>query len=495
MHIVILPVLVPFFAGICVLFSKYLNKRSQQAISLLALGVLVFVNILALGAVVKNGTYIYQLGDWQAPFGISLVLDQLSAMMLLVTSLLALGALVYAINSKIDIRGSHFHVLFQMQLFGLNGAFLTGDVFNLFVFFEVLLIASYGLLLHGNGKERTKYGLHYVVLNLIGSSLFLFAVGTLYGILGTLNIADMALKVSQLSPENINVVAGAGLLLLLVFGLKAAMFPLYFWLPNAYASTSAPVASLFAIMTKVGIYSIIRVHGTIFGSGAGELNGYYLEWVLWLGMITMVLGTIGVMSSKKLSQQVAYLVLTSVATILIGIGSKVALGGTLYYMIHSTFVAGGFFLLVDVIAKARPGYYDSLIKSPSFRGIVLVGSIYFAYAVAVAGMPPLSGFFGKMMILQQAMANPYYGVIFAVVLICGLFVIISLVRSGVTLFYDLDYTKQMENSLVKKDFISVIYFMILLVSLVLFADPISNYTTSTALMLQDSSKYIIEVLR
>ena len=191
MHIVILPVLVPFFAGICVLFSKYLNKRSQQAISLLALGVLVFVNILALGAVVKNGTYIYQLGDWQAPFGISLVLDQLSAMMLLVTSLLALGALVYAINSKIDIRGSHFHVLFQMQLFGLNGAFLTGDVFNLFVFFEVLLIASYGLLLHGNGKERTKYGLPYVVLNLIGSSLFLFAVGTLYGILGTLNIADM----------------------------------------------------------------------------------------------------------------------------------------------------------------------------------------------------------------------------------------------------------------------------------------------------------------
>lgn len=493
----ILPILIPLFGAMAILFAKMLNHKAQQALSVLFIIMLIVINIIVLLDVLSIGHFVYQLGDWEAPFGITFVLDSFSAMMLLLTSLLALGALWYAVIRGIDGEGVNFHVLFHLQIFGLNGAFLTGDVFNLFVFFEVLLLASYALMLHGFGKERTRFGMHYMIINLVGSTLFLFAVGALYGILGTLNIADMAVQVSNLAPEDRGVVAAAGLLLLVVFGLKAAMFPLYFWLPGAYSATSAPVAALFAIMTKVGIYSIIRVHGTIFGSEAGVLSFYYIPWVLGLGLISIALATFGAMSSKGLKEQIAYLVLASVATILIAIGINTpeALSGAIFYLMHSTLIAGGFFLYAGSLGVLRGEYEDKFVRTPSFKSIILSGSIFFAFAVAILGMPPLSGFFGKMMILSGALGGSYTWIVFTAILASSILMIIAVTRAGSLMFY---HTKSDENPISNPIsfavYYPIFYLLTLATILVIFANPISEFTDQSALMLYDTASYIDKVL-
>jgi len=336
-----------------------------------------------------------------------------------------------------------------------------------------------------------------MVINLVGSSIFLFAIGTLYGILGTLNMADLALKISHLSADNTAVVATAGLLLLIVFGLKAAMFPLYFWLPGAYSSATAPVAALFAIMTKIGIYSIIRVHGTLFGELAGDLSYYYLPWVLGLGLITIILATIGVMSSKTLKEQVAYLVLVSVSILLIAIGinTPTSISGAIYYLIHSTLIAGGFFLLADVIASLRAEHKDRLERTARYKMMILSGSLFFVYAIAAASMPPFSGFIGKMMILLSAQSSEWMFLIFAVVLMTGLGVIVSLTRTGTLLFYHTKNDEEyIESTIDKSIFYPILYLFFITVLLVLFANPITSFIEQISAMIFDSQGYISKVL-
>lgn len=497
MHSAILPILIPLTAGILLLLAKHFGLKNQRILSVAMLIILIVISFLALPQVLQNNPVVYAVGGWQAPFGIVLVLDRLSILMIIITSLLALGALWYAIVSDTDKRGAHFHVLFHLQLFGLNGAFLTGDLFNLFVFFEILLLASYSLLLHGEGNGRTKAGLHYVVINLVGSTLFLFAVGTLYGILGTLNIADLAYKISILPSSDVGVVAAAGLLLLVVFGLKAAMFPLYLWLPGAYSKTSAPVAALFAIMTKVGIYAIIRVHGTIFSDNAGELANYYAPWVLNAGLITLIMATFGAMSAKELKNQIAYLVLASVSTLLISIGihSVAAMSGAIYYMIHSTLIAGGFFLLSDIIVRSRGQIRGKLIKAPLFSNSVFIGSLFFLYAIAIASMPPLSGFFGKLMILFAAIDHPHAGIVLTVVLLSGLLSIVTLAKTGSQIFYDTDNSAEpIHTKITNRYFPPVLFLFIFAPLMVIFANPITEFTQNTAEMIFDTNAYIEAVL-
>ena len=495
-HTPILPVILPLIVAFIILIIKKYGFKSQQIISLLSVFALIIISIYAFIKTSSQGVIVYSLGNWEAPFGIVLVLDQFSILMVMITSLLAFGALWYAMSEDIDKKGAYFHPLFQLQLFGINGAFLTGDLFNLFVFFEILLLASYSLLLHGQGEGRTKAGLHYVIINLVGSTLFLFAVGTLYGILGTLNIADMAYKVSTLSPDNVGVVAAAGLLLLIVFGLKAAMFPLYLWLPNAYGRTSAPIAALFAIMTKVGLYSIIRVHGTIFGENAQELAFYHIPWVLYLGLITLILATFGVLSAKDIRNQIAYLVLASVSILLvaIGINSKEALSGAIYYMIHSTLLAGGFFLVADVLIKARTsGCLEN--KMPIFKNPIMIGSLFFIFAIAAAGLPPLSGFFGKIMILSAALEHTQTGLILAVVLSSSLLIIVALAKSGTTIFYDTtSETNTSEYKLSKSTLASIFFLFSFALILVIFANPITEITNTIAASLFDTSSYLSTVI-
>lgn len=496
-QLAVLPILLPLVAGFLLLFARRGGLRLQRAISLALTAALLLLTIFTLQSATEGDYHVYLLGNWSAPFGIVLVLDQLAALMLLLTALLALFALIYAIGQRLDEKGQHFHVLYQLQLFGLNGAFLTGDLFNLFVFFEVLLLASYGLLLHGGGRFRTKGGLHYVVINLVGSALFLFAVGTLYGILGTLNIADLAHKMGSVSTDDQGIVSAAALLLLVVFGIKAAIFPLYLWLPGAYAHTSAAVAALFAIMTKVGIYAIIRVHGTLFNEQAGFLTDLHTDIVLVLGMITLLLAGLGVTAARALKEQVAYLILASVATLLIGIGinTEQALSASLYYLIHSTLIGAALFLLADVIAEARGSYADRLRSAPAMPSAIFIGSLFLFAAVAIAGMPPLSGFFGKVLLLDAALAHEYVLWIYLAILLSSLLLVIAMARSGSILFYQIDSEGDHDGQQVSKTGFSMMLLLLMLSPvLVILAGPVTQLTESIASQLNNSGDYINAVL-
>ncbi len=501
MHWVIVPVLLPLIGGLLQLVARRFGLPAQRVLGLALTGGLMAVAIQMLILAQAGDTLVYNLGNWPAPFGIVLVLDRLAAMMVLLTSMLALAALGYSSVMRVDEQGSHFHVLFQLQLFGLNGAFLTGDVFNLFVFFEVLLLASYGLLLHGSGAERTRAGLHYVVINLIGSTLFLFAVGALYGAVGTLNIADMAQKVAAAPAERSGLIAAAGLLLLAVFALKAAMFPLYLWLPQAYANTSAPVAAFFAIMTKVGVYAIIRVHGTVFGEQAGVLAWLHMPWVLAGGLVTLVLAALGVLAARNLREQVAYLVLASVATLLVAVGLNraEALAAGLYYLLHSTLLAGAFFLLADLIRRSRGVASDRFGVVARMHGGRWLGIGFFFAAVALAGLPPMSGFIGKIMILDAALAHPWRWIVLASTLVASLLILVALVRSGSFLFYRPQEMALVEDSQLgeppRKSALWIIGSMLVTAPLlVLFAGGVMEFTNETAKQMQQIPEYIEAVL-
>jgi len=506
MHLAAWPVFLPLIAGFIVLFAKAKGLLWQRVINLLAVSGLIILSVALIKESSSGAHQVYLLGNWVAPFGIVLVLDQLSALMVAITSVLALAALAYAIATDTDANGAHFHVMFLILLFGLNGAFLTGDLFNLFVFFEVLLLASYGLLLHGGGRLRTKAGLHYVIINMVGATLFLFAVGALYGILGTLNIADMAAKVAVLPEQDSALVAAAGLLLLVVFGIKAALFPLYLWMPIAYSNTAAPVAALFAIMTKVGLYAIIRVHGTIFGDDAGSLANYYMPWLLGLGLLTLMLAAFAVMASTKLREQVAYLVLASVAILLIAVGlnNLLALSASLYYIIHSTLIAGGLFLLADIISRGRGSFEDRFETGYAMPGAILIGAMFMFGAVAITGIPPLSGFFGKVLILSASLDHEWSGLVLGVVLVASFLMIITMARTGSLLFYNVLPASETDTTSADNDasseapnrisVIAVISLFAMSPLMVLFAQPITAFTESAAKQQLDSKRYIESVL-
>lgn len=488
-HLLIAPVLLPLFSG-CLLLLAAMQPRASRALSLLATLALLPLSALLLQQAASGQVQFYALGNWQPPFGIVLVLDRLSALMLLANAVLASFAMLYALRGD-DARGKHFHALFQFQLLGLNGAFLTGDLFNLFVFFEILLIASYALLLHGGGAGRVRAGLHYVVLNLVGSAFFLIAVGVLYGITGTLNMADMAGRVAQLGSADAPLVRAAALLLLVVFGLKAALLPLYFWLPRAYAEASAPVAALFSIMTKVGIYSILRVYTLIFGAHAGELANLAHAWLWPLALLGVLAGAFGALAATTLQGLFAYLVVLSAGTLLaaLAIGSQAALGAALYYLLHSTWVAGGLFLLADLIARQRGDKAGDLVQGPALLQPQLLGALFFAGAIAVAGLPPFSGFLGKLLLLQALPSGWGAVALWSVLLVSGLLSIVALARAGSTLFWRCG--RSVLGS-AERDPVRLLATLGLLASapaLVLFAKPLLGYAQATAAQLLDVELY------
>ncbi|MGO1888783.1 MAG: monovalent cation/H+ antiporter subunit D, partial [Halomonas sp.] len=436
----------------------------------------------------------YALGDWQAPFGIVLVLDRLSALMLLLTAVLAVGAVVFACAGD-DEKGSNFHGLFQWQLLGINGAFLTGDLFNLFVFFEVLLLASYALLLHGGGKARIQASMHYVVLNLAGSSLFLIAVGILYGATGTLNMADMAIRVAELPAEREGLVTAGALMLLVVFGLKAAILPLYFWLPKAYASAPAPVAALFAIMTKIGIYAILRVYSLIFSDSAGSLAALEQPWIWWLSLGTLAVAGVGVIAARDLRLLVAYLVLVSVGTLLAGIGmrSPEAVSALLYYLIHTTLITGGLFLLAEMISLQRGKAGTRLVEGrPMVQGAALA-ILFFVAAIAVAGIPPFSGAFGKALMLNAAEGTQRLW-LWPLLLLTSLASLIALSRAGSTLFWRGQRGTISGSALPRRQWFGVIWLLSAAPLLVALAGPVSSYTQATAEQLANQQVLIRTLL-
>jgi len=434
-HLVIAPVLLPLLAGIVLLVVGTRRIAVQRAIGLAAAaGGVVLAAMLAVQAD-DGGVRTYLVGNWPAHLGITLVADRLSALMLVATSLLALPSLVFATGGW-DRRAPHFHALFQFQLMGLNGAFLTGDLFNLFVFFEVLLIASYGLLLSGGRGARLRSGLQYVAFNITASTLFLVAVGLVYGLTGALNMAELSVRVAAMPPEQAAPLKAAAGLLLVVFCAKAALLPMYLWLPGTYARSPAAVAALFAIMTKLGVYAVLRVYTLVFGADAGALAGMAWPWLLPLGAATLVLATLGALAAPSLRLLAAYLVLASAATLFIAVGlaSAEAIGAGLYYLVHSTFVGGAMFLLADLVRRQRDNAGDSLRKLDHMSHRGLLGALFAVAAVSVAGLPPLSGFIGKFSLLA-AVPDAQAAWLWPVVLGTSLGVVVALASATSQVFW------------------------------------------------------------
>ncbi len=491
-HWIFVPVLLPLLTGIAALLAGERHRRLQRALSLIATTALVPLALGLLMATVDGGYLGYALGNWPAPFGIVLVLDRLAALMLLLTALVALASCAHAVATSADGDGKYFHVLFQWQLFGLNGAFLTGDLFNLFVCFEILLIASYGLLLHGGGSERIRVGFHYVVLNLVGSSLFLFAVGVLYGLTGTLNMADLALKVAQAEPAQAGLLRAAAALLILVFALKAALLPLHFWLPRAYSATSASVAALFAIMTKVGVYAIIRVSTLVFEPLS--IAGAAPPLLLPLALATIAVGTLGALASRDLRDLVAYLVLASLGTLLtsVGLGSETGLAAGLVYLVHTTLITAGMFALSDLIIRQR-GNGSSDPAAPVAQPLLL-GTLFLTGAVAFAGLPPLSGFLAKLMILQSARTAAGAAWVWTVILVSSLFLVFALSRMGSALFWKTDPARQPGGAAALRSVGPALGLLIASPLLIVLAGPVTSFATATAHQLGDPAAYIDHVM-
>lgn len=495
-HWLIAPVLIPLLGGILQAFMGYAPISLRRTLAL-ATTVLILVSAIVLLALADDGSYrMYALGNWQPPFGIVLVLDRLAALMLVMTAVLALFCHIYAIGGA-DEGNRQFHALFLFQLMGLNIAFLTGDLFNLFVAFEVLLIASYGLLMHGGGTVRTVPGLHYVVLNLVGSAVFLISVGMIYSVTGTLNMADLAVKIPQITGENVNIVKAGGMMLLVVFGLKAAILPLCFWLPRAYAKATAPVAALFAVMTKVGIYAILRVYLLIFGDDAGELANLGMNWLFPVALATLAVGVIGALGSGSLKTLVAWQVIISVGTLLapISIGSEAGLSAALFYLLSTTWTVGGLFLVSELVANQRGTATDRIITAPRMQNRTFLSVLFLVGAVAAAGLPPLSGFFGKVLILKSVDSGPEMAWLWSVLLIGSFLTVIAYSRAGSIVFWrTVDGHLEKPDPLNGRISVAAGALTALAVVIVVLAGPITRYTDATAEQLYNSDAYI-EILQ
>ncbi|NHB56746.1 monovalent cation/H+ antiporter subunit D [Acinetobacter shaoyimingii] len=449
---------------------------------------------------------VYQLSEWTAPFGIVLVLDRLSALMLVLTYVLA-TPLIWFASKQWDARGRYFHAMSHFLLMGLCGAFLTGDLFNLFVFFEILLMASYVLLLHGQGRARFQLGIHYVTINLLASALFLIGLGMIYGSVGSLNMADVNRLLPLLEPDQHKLAVAGGLLLFVVFAIKAAILPVGFWLPKTYAVATTPVAAFFTIMTKVGIYAILRVNGTVFNDDFAQT--ILSNCLLLVGLITTLYGAIGAIGAERLRRFVGFMVLSSVGTIIIALSlmTQDAWSAGLYYMVHSTIIAASLYLLCGWITSQRGEYKDHIKVAPKMKQNTVISVCFFVIALMMAGLPPFSGFLGKVLILQTTATSSYQILIIVIVLVTSLLSILAFTRVGLILFWRAttpennpnekafdEYAKIPEIAPPRND-LTIYLFLIGLSLYVVCAPQILNYMQKTTAQLNDALLYQQHILK
>ncbi len=474
-HLVIAPILIPLVAGAIMLFYDDRNRRTKLALGLGALLAMLMVSIEIMARVKGDGGTVvqtYLLGDWAVPVGIVLVLDRLSAMMVMLSTLLAIPSLIYAAAGW-QGKGQHYHSMFQFLMAGVNGAFLTGDLFNLFVFFEVMLASSYGLMLHGSGTERIRQGIHYIAINLAASLLFLLGAGLVYGTTGTLNMADIARVVPTLEGAQRNLFHTAAAFLGVAFLTKSAIWPLCFWLPPTYSAASPPAAASFAIMTKVGIYVILRLTTLTFGIDAGASAGFGGPVLIIGGIATMAYGTFGVLGAQGISPKGGYIALISSGTVLTAIGiaqiggGAQILSGALFYMIGSTIAIGAYFLLAEVVGRGEDalindddnsldpvnerwapmmGTVDDEVAPASKRTAswTVLGISFALIAAMLAGLPPLPGFIGKFAMMAGAFRDnvalngtiPMVLMVFgAMLIVSGFAVLVAMMRLGIRRFW------------------------------------------------------------
>lgn len=429
-NLIMLPILVPLLTGVLLIFFTK-NISLQRSITAVSTFITVLVSIAVVGNVRENGIQTLNLSNWDAPFGITLVSDMTSSLLVLTTSIIAFVTAIYAFRSIGESRERfYFYSVFQFLLVGVNGAFSTGDIFNLFVFFEVMLMSSYVLLVHGGTKVQLRESVKYILVNIISSALFVIAVAYLYSVVGTLNMAHISVRIAEIAqPGIITVIA---VLFLIVFGLKGAIFPLYFWLPGSYYAPPAPVLALFgALLTKVGVYSILRTY-TLFFRGDTD---YTHQLLSVLAILTIVVGLIGAIAYWDIKKIIIYNVIVAVGVIVFSISvlTEESLTGSVFYLIHDMIIKAALFLLVGIMVKIT-GTSNLRNISGLIKRYPGLGWTFFIAVISLAGVPPLSGFVGKLFIIRGGFAEGQY-IGSAVVLISSLLVLFSVMKIFINGFW------------------------------------------------------------
>ena len=527
-HLMIVPIVLPLVAVAVMLLideRRYILKAAINiATTLVLAGVAIFLLHLADAApagAASPHVGVYRLGDWPAPFGIVLVVDRLSALMLVLTSVLALAAAVFSL-ARWHRAGPYFHSLFQLLLMGINGAFLTGDLFNLFVFFELLLAASYGLVLHGSGVARVKAGLHYIAVNLAASLLFLIGVSLIYGVTGTLNMADLSVRIPQIPADDRMLLEAGAAVLGTAFLVKAGMWPLCFWLPTAYSVAAAPVAAIFAILSKVGVYIILRLWLLLFGPESGASAGFGGEWLLFSGMATIAFGAIGALASQNMGRLAGYALLVSSGTLIavIATGNVGVIGAALFYLVSSTLAIGAFFMLIELVERGLEPGAEMLAVTREAYGeddedvpmedteigvaipatMALLGLCFVGCALVLAGLPPLSGFLGKFAILTALFDSSGRGTdipatawaLLALLILSGLMTLLAMMRAGIRTFWTPEAWSVPRVRVIEMMPVAVL--LLACAMLTVQAEPAMRYMQATAASLHVPSDYVRSVL-
>ncbi|MGG3890447.1 Na+/H+ antiporter subunit D [Metabacillus fastidiosus] len=488
-NLVILPVIIPVIAGmIMVIFRR--NIKLQRFISAFAIVAITAVSVFLINQIDKTGILTIQLGGWEAPFGVSMVADMFSMLLILVTSIVALCCLLYAFNSIGEEREQYyFYPLFLFLITGVNGSFITGDIFNLFVCFEVMLVSSYVLISLGGTKIQLRESIKYILINIISSFLFLVAIAFLYAMTGTLNFAHLSVRIAEVGQDGL--MTTVAILFLIVFSLKAGLF-LFFWLPGSYSAPPTAIAAIFAaLLTKVGIYAIMRTFTLIFYHEPGITH-------LLIGIlagVTMILGAIGAVAYSDIKKILTYNVIIGVGFILAGVASFTVEGitGALYYLMHDMIIKALIFLLGGTII-----YLTGTSKVKEISGLIRLhpqlGWMFFIAALSLAGIPPLSGFLGKIFITEGTFGAGYFW-LGGIGLITSLMVLYSIMKIFMNVFWGYtDLTEEEEKGTTKGLLLPIGILTMLTIALGLGAEGIHNYVDLATEGLMNPNIYIEAVL-
>jgi multicomponent K+:H+ antiporter subunit D len=521
-HLIVVPILLPMAVAAVMLLLGEGRLPLKAGLGMGSGAVGLAVSCVLLGVSHERGVVAYLPGNWPTPFGIALAMDRLSATMLVLTWIVGTTALLFA-SARWDRAGIHFHPLVQLQLMGLSGAFLTADVFNLFVFFEILLAASYGLLLHGSGRARVRASVRYVAVNLAASSLFLIGVAIIYGVTGTLNMAELAARSSDPSVGNRHLIDTGAAILAVAFLIKAGAWPLNFWLAPAYAAATPPAAAMFALLTKVGIYALVRVWTLMFAGG--PLGAFGADVMLGCGIVTTLLAATGMLASYAPAVQVAWAVVVSAGTILaaVGLADEKVLAGGLFYLVPSTIAASASFLLLDLIQRWQAGTTivadapflnaalededvnlddegKPLVALPFPASTAFLGLGFMACALLLAGFPPLPTFLGKLGMLSAAIdaaavdaeGGSRIVLFVAAVLVSGVLVLVASMRTGIRIFWT--QTRHRQPRVRAAEGMSFVALLVITALVTAAAGPGFALASAAARSLYDRSVYVEAVL-
>lgn len=499
--LLLLPVAIPFFTAVACIFFWY-QRHVQQILSLSAT-VLLLISVIWLGFdVYNNGIQAAQMGNWPAPFGITFVADLFSVLMLTLTGIVGFSVAIASIADIDRPRERYgYYPLFQVLLMGISGSFLTGDIFNLFVWFEVMLIASFVLIALGSEKAQLEGAIKYVTINLVSSVFFLTAVGMLYGLAGTLNMADLALRIPFI--EHKGLVTIISMLFLISFGIKAAVFPLFFWLPASYHTPPVVISAIFAgMLTKVGVYALIRIFTLIFVTNIE----YTHSILLVIAGFTMIAGILGAIVQTDFRRILSFNLVSHIGYMVMGLAlfTPLAIAGAVFYISHHIIVKSNLFLISGVVRSIK-GTFDLPRLGGIYKSFPFISVLFLIPALSLSGIPPFSGFWAKFVLIKASVDKTEY-IIAAAALIAGLLTLYSMIKIWSEVFWKEEPAEENNeikelrfNNLPMLNKIGILFPVVFLATLTLiislWPEPLYGFAMKAAEQLLNPDEYINTVLR